>query len=44
MEDIKLPTLKCLRCSGTWHPKKEQIPLRCAKCGSPYWNIPKVRK
>jgi predicted Zn-ribbon and HTH transcriptional regulator len=38
---IKLPTLKCLRCGHTWHPYREKMPLRCARCRTPYWNKPK---
>ncbi len=38
---IKLPTLKCLRCGHKWYPKREEMPLRCAKCKSPYWNKPR---
>ena len=35
---IKLPTLECTRCSYSWHPKQEKLPVRCPACGSPYWN------
>ena len=31
---------KCLRCEYEWPSRKEK-PLRCAKCKTPYWNIPK---
>ena len=34
---IKLPKFKCLRCGHEWSPKKEEKPLRCAFCKSPYW-------
>lgn len=43
-KEIKLPTFKCTRCGHKWHPKKEEVPLRCAKCKTPYWNKPKVIK
>lgn len=35
---INLPKLECRRCRHTWHPRREEIPVRCPKCGSPYWN------
>lgn len=38
MTEIVLPTLHCLRCGHTWPPRKPERPLRCAKCGSPYWD------
>ena len=38
MNKIKLPKLECLRCNHIWHPRKEELPIRCPKCGSPYWN------
>lgn len=30
--------LKCLRCEHSWFPRSEETPVRCANCGSPYWN------
>jgi len=36
--DIKLPTLRCKRCGHKWHPRKEEKPLICPKCKSPYWD------
>ncbi len=44
-QNIDIPTLKCLRCNPPheWHPRSNRMPLRCPKCGSPYWNRPKVR-
>lgn len=41
---IKLPTMKCKRCGHEWYPKREEMPIRCAKCKTPYWNIPRVVK
>ena len=35
---------KCLRCGHKWPSRTERIPQRCARCNSPYWNIPKVKK
>jgi predicted Zn-ribbon and HTH transcriptional regulator len=31
---------KCLRCAWEWASRKEH-PMRCSKCKTPYWNIPK---
>jgi hypothetical protein len=45
-----LPTYRCKRCGHKWHPRvrpgqKAAVPLRCASCTSPYWNVsPKVKK
>ncbi len=41
---MKLPTLTCLRCDYQWHPRSEQKPVRCPRCGSPYWSIPRQDK
>jgi hypothetical protein len=38
---IVLPVFRCTRCEHTWYPKKPEKPKRCAKCGSPYWEVPK---
>ncbi len=38
MSEIVLPTMRCLRCGHTWPPRKPERPLRCPKCGSPYWD------
>lgn len=32
---------KCLRCNHEWASKNPH-PIRCAKCKTPYWNIPKI--
>jgi len=42
--DIKLPVLKCERCSHTWYPIRPQLPKVCPKCKSPYWNKPYIKK
>jgi len=31
---------KCLRCGHEW-PSKQEHPITCAKCRSPYWDKPK---
>ena len=41
MDNVILPILTCLRCGHRWYPKQERLPIRCPKCGSPYWNKPK---
>ncbi len=28
-----------LRCGATWVRRVEGLPVRCAKCRSPYWNV-----
>ena len=30
----------CLRCEKSWCYRGAGTPLRCGKCGTPYWNIP----
>lgn len=42
MKQIRLPTFTCQRCGHTWYPRRELVPLRCAKCKTPYWD--RVRK
>ena len=36
-QPYRLPTLTCMRCGHSWHPKMNRRPIRCAKCKSPYW-------
>ena len=37
--------LKCLRCGGKWYPRNPgHRPAKCAICGSPLWDKPRVRK
>jgi Zn finger protein HypA/HybF involved in hydrogenase expression len=40
---VAVPTYECLRCNHKWIPRKPVVPIRCAKCKSPYWNIPKQK-
>lgn len=44
MKFFKRVTVKqyhCCRCGHDWMPrKKDEVPLRCAGCKSPYWNVP----
>lgn len=38
----KITMLKCQRCGHEWVPRKKVSEVRlCAKCKSPYWDIPK---
>lgn len=38
MKYAKMPILVCTRCGHTWTARSKELPLRCAKCKSPYWN------
>lgn len=31
----------CLRCGHAWTLRSAVEPLRCPKCGSPYWDRPR---
>ena len=46
MKSIKLmlPILTCNVCGHEWVPRKREVPKRCAKCKSPYWDRPKERE
>lgn len=36
---------QCERCNHVWVPrKKEQYPIVCPKCKSPYWDKPREQK
>lgn len=39
----RLPTLRCLRCGWTWHPRQVKVWV-CPRCHSPKWNTPKETK
>jgi hypothetical protein len=32
---------ECLRCDHVWVRRAADKPVRCAKCRTPYWNVPK---
>jgi hypothetical protein len=34
-------TYECLRCQYRWTPYHGKRPRRCARCRSPYWDVPK---
>ena len=48
MNQMRLENLHCKRCGYNWYPRKvngkTHDPKNCAKCNSPYWNLPIVRK
>lgn len=35
---------ECLRCLHEWLPKKIGKPIRCPRCGSPYWDRPRTQE
>ena len=35
---------KCKRCDWIWMARKEEIPITCPKCRSPYWNKKRINK
>jgi len=41
---VSLPSFHCLRCEHSWFPRKPEKPLRCGKCGSPYWDRKRQRR
>jgi len=43
-KDMKLMRYKCLRCNHEWIPRKDETPVVCSKCKSPYWNKAKQIK
>lgn len=36
--------LECMRCGHSWVTYREKNPKVCARCKSPYWDKPYVRK
>jgi DNA-directed RNA polymerase subunit RPC12/RpoP len=41
---ISIDGYKCERCSHQWIPRKEENPIICPTCKSPYWDKPKKVK
>jgi hypothetical protein len=41
---VVLKPLVCKRCDCTWTPCKEQLPVQCPKCNSPYWNRERAKR
>jgi predicted nucleic acid-binding Zn-ribbon protein len=39
---VKLPVFQCVRCGRVWHPRKPEVPRRCANCGDPNWDRPRL--
>jgi len=35
---INIQGYLCERCSHKWPSRKNQLPIVCPKCKSPYWN------
>ncbi|HOA81309.1 MAG: hypothetical protein WDA59_11080 [Methanofastidiosum sp.] len=42
--EIKFTKLKCKRCNYEWLPRKEELPITCPKCRSPYWRRERINK
>lgn len=43
LERHRVSILHCLRCEARWIPRKLVAPKTCARCNSPYWNLPRQR-
>ncbi len=42
---LKVKGFKCERCNHMWAPRnKEEKPIICPKCKSPYWNRPRKKE
>jgi predicted Zn-ribbon and HTH transcriptional regulator len=41
---MELPSLECLKCGHTWHPRTNELPGVCPRCKSPKWQEPNKRK
>ena len=42
--ELQVKGYKCERCSHEWQPRKEQRPITCPHCKSPYWGKERVNK
>lgn len=40
--NVTLYEITCCRCGGCWRSKTRR-PLRCGKCKTPYYNVPKKK-
>ena len=40
-DDAFIEEVTCLKCNHSWWPSRPGVPKRCARCKSPYWNVPK---
>jgi len=34
---------ECLRCNKKWYRRKPEKPIVCPRCGSPYWDKPRLK-
>ena len=34
----------CLRCGHNWRPRKDDPPVQCPKCRSPYWDRERINE
>ena len=41
MAETTMASYRCERCGHEWPKRTSEKPRRCAKCGSPYWDVPK---
>ena len=40
---VQRPKCKCIRCGYEWFPDDaSNMPIKCAKCNSPYWNKERI--
>lgn len=44
MPTVTRKIAKCAVCGHEWKPRGTEKPLRCANCGSPYWDRPRKVK
>ena len=40
---ITVEAYRCRRCGHVWRARRPGIPIRCAKCKSPYWRTSRSR-
>lgn len=41
--DAPYPRYECVRCGHLWRAKLRELPKRCPKCVTPYWDTPRRR-
>lgn len=39
--DITVMECTCERCQYVWNAAAAELPKTCARCRSPYWNVPR---
>lgn len=46
MPDVltQFPKLHCKRCPHSWWPRSPERPIKCPKCGSPYWDRERIKR